>query len=228
MPSNITDVDEFTDPVTAPADGDNADEASFQDPIQDLSNRTRYLKNRTDELFGGTPTLTDNVVYGGAYNVTFPQQVNAGGDVVAGDDLVCIDDVHCGGDVFATGSVFTNGASVTNDITSAAGNITAAAGRVMGAFRFNTALGVDADTDLTVLTDAQMLVTRTLTGNRAYTIDDTGAVNGDCFFVKNDTTSGFTLTVKKPGGTNIAALADGESCLAVRVNGVWSAFNFEL
>ena len=44
MPQNITDVDTFTDPVTAPADGDPLNAASIiNDGLQDLSNRTRRL-----------------------------------------------------------------------------------------------------------------------------------------------------------------------------------------
>lgn len=44
----ITDVDQFTEPVRAPADGDPANGETFQDGLQDLANRTRYLKNRVD------------------------------------------------------------------------------------------------------------------------------------------------------------------------------------
>lgn len=48
MPQNITDVDTFTDPVTAPADGDPLNAASIiTNGIQPLSNRTRNLANRT-------------------------------------------------------------------------------------------------------------------------------------------------------------------------------------
>lgn len=45
MPQNITDVDEFTDPCTAPADGDTRNAASVLTPFQKLANRTRYLYN---------------------------------------------------------------------------------------------------------------------------------------------------------------------------------------
>lgn len=46
MATNITDVDEFTDPVTAPADGDAANAATFLAGLQKLSNRTRFLLNK--------------------------------------------------------------------------------------------------------------------------------------------------------------------------------------
>lgn len=48
MPTNITDVDTFTDPVQAPDDGDSANGATFQLAPQALANRTRYLKNICD------------------------------------------------------------------------------------------------------------------------------------------------------------------------------------
>lgn len=48
MPQDITDVDEFTDPVQAPADGDALNAASIvPTAIQRLANRTRNLANRT-------------------------------------------------------------------------------------------------------------------------------------------------------------------------------------
>ena len=50
MPINIIDVDEFTDPITAPAGADPANAASVVDPIQKLANRTRHIKNRLDLL----------------------------------------------------------------------------------------------------------------------------------------------------------------------------------
>ena len=46
MPSNLTDVDEFTDPATAPADGDAGNAATFAPPHQKAANRTRNLVNR--------------------------------------------------------------------------------------------------------------------------------------------------------------------------------------
>jgi hypothetical protein len=51
MPVNITDVDAFTDPITAPAGGDVRNSASVVAVAQKLANRTRNLKNRLDALF---------------------------------------------------------------------------------------------------------------------------------------------------------------------------------
>lgn len=48
MPINITDVSTFTDPITAPAGADPANAASVVEPIQKLSNRTRFLRNKYD------------------------------------------------------------------------------------------------------------------------------------------------------------------------------------
>lgn len=48
--ANITDVDEFTDPIVAPADGDAADGATFQSAPQGAANRTRWIYNRLNGL----------------------------------------------------------------------------------------------------------------------------------------------------------------------------------
>jgi hypothetical protein len=49
MPTTITDVNAFTDPITAPAGSDARVAASVVDPVQKLANRTRWLAN----LIGG-------------------------------------------------------------------------------------------------------------------------------------------------------------------------------
>jgi len=48
MPGNITDANVFTDPVNTPLDGESATGASVLDGLQDLANRTRWLKNQMD------------------------------------------------------------------------------------------------------------------------------------------------------------------------------------
>jgi len=53
MPQNIVDVDTFTDPVSAPADGDALNAASINTTaVQALANRTRNLANRTGGASG--------------------------------------------------------------------------------------------------------------------------------------------------------------------------------
>ena len=47
MPTNITDVSAFTDPVVGPADGDALNAASALTGLQGLANRTRKLVDRT-------------------------------------------------------------------------------------------------------------------------------------------------------------------------------------
>jgi hypothetical protein len=56
MPINLTDVDEFTDPVAAPDDTDPGNGTIFQLAPQALANRTRNLKNRTETLEGAVAT----------------------------------------------------------------------------------------------------------------------------------------------------------------------------
>lgn len=53
MPTTIVDVSTFTDPITAPADGDALNAASINTTaIQKLSNRTRYLADRVGTATG--------------------------------------------------------------------------------------------------------------------------------------------------------------------------------
>src|SRR5690606_27046015 len=80
----ITDVDQFTEPVRAPADGDPANGETFQDGLQDLANRTRNLKNRVDghetrvgDLENALPT---KVTAGSArYNIATTPSDGSGG-----------------------------------------------------------------------------------------------------------------------------------------------------
>jgi hypothetical protein len=48
----ITDVDEFTDPITVPEDGDDRDALSVQTPFQGLANRTRHHQGQLEALTG--------------------------------------------------------------------------------------------------------------------------------------------------------------------------------
>jgi len=50
MPQDLTDVDEFTSPVSVPIDGDFANEASVSTPFQALANRALYLLNRLGQI----------------------------------------------------------------------------------------------------------------------------------------------------------------------------------
>lgn len=46
MTANVTDVDEWTDPVTVPSDGESATSASLLGSVQKLANRSRFLLNK--------------------------------------------------------------------------------------------------------------------------------------------------------------------------------------
>lgn len=48
MPKDLTDVDEFTDPISVPVDSDPRNAASVETPFQGLANRTRNLKGIID------------------------------------------------------------------------------------------------------------------------------------------------------------------------------------
>lgn len=67
MPNNITDVDTFTDPIQAPADGDALNATTLDLAPQGLANRTRHNKNRLDagaEYFVGQITGTSVAILG--------------------------------------------------------------------------------------------------------------------------------------------------------------------
>lgn len=88
MPTNLTDVDTFTDPVSVPAAGDNRTSASVETPFQALANRTRNLKNRADGIdaanhtwsgtnsHGGTATFTATVRLAPGVEITYPSPVS--------------------------------------------------------------------------------------------------------------------------------------------------------
>lgn len=69
MPTNLTDVDTFTAPISVPAAGDNRTAASVETPLQGLANRTRNLKNRLDGIdaanhtWSGTNTFSASPVF---------------------------------------------------------------------------------------------------------------------------------------------------------------------
>ncbi len=54
MPTNLTDVSTFTDPVAVPVDGDVRNAASVQTPFQALANRTRKLIDRLGGIAGSS------------------------------------------------------------------------------------------------------------------------------------------------------------------------------
>lgn len=61
MSVNITAVDEFTEPVQAPDDGDPANGSIFQLSPQALANRDLYLKTRLEEEVTARETAVTNV-----------------------------------------------------------------------------------------------------------------------------------------------------------------------
>ncbi len=73
MSTNITDVDEFTDPITVPEDGDDRDALSVHTPFQGLSNRTRNLLTRITDLPGTDGDWTGNINFAG--NLTFQNEL---------------------------------------------------------------------------------------------------------------------------------------------------------
>ena len=65
MPTNITDANTFTDPVSVPEPGDDRTASSVQVPFQALANRTRYLKGITDALYPGNHTWSGDNYFTG-------------------------------------------------------------------------------------------------------------------------------------------------------------------
>ncbi len=230
-PINITDVATFTSPVTAPDDGDLADGATFQDPIQDLANRTYYNKLRLDELYGGTVALTEPLIIND-FDVTIEEDLTVSGSASVGGALAVTGDITCddltvGDDLTVTGTATCEDLTVGDNLTvtddaSVGGDLTVTE-TAIATFRFRTAIGPDSDTSLTVLTDAQVIHALSLSSDRTYTIDDTGATDGDFFIVRNDD-AGSNVILKEPGGVTIKSIANGQSCMAIRVDGDWEQY----
>lgn len=128
MPTNIVDVDTFTDPVVVPVGTDSRNDAAgdVETLSQALANRTRNLKNRLDtndttharrdttNTFALGQTFSSTVSIGGtltsaAINATGTISatvgVHADGDLTAGDDVIATNDITAGDDVHAGGEV---------------------------------------------------------------------------------------------------------------------------
>jgi hypothetical protein len=212
VPVNISDVDTFTDPVTAPDDGDEANGATFQASPQALSNRTRNLKNRVDKLYGGAPVVLIGTLTLNDADVAIEQALTVGGNASVGADLAVTDDITCD-DITVTDACSVGG-TVSCQRVSASVDVFATR------YRMFTGVGPDADTTLTVGSTAQVLVATTLTSNRDYTISDSGAVNGDFFWVVNKDAAQ-ALTVLSPTAVGLGVLNTDQGGLFMRVGGTW-------
>lgn len=180
MPVNIIDVDEFTDPVRAPDDGDPGNGATFQISPQDLANRTRNLKNRVDTLYGGTVALTAPLLINDQ-NVTIEENLTVSKDLTVGDDLSVTDDVSIGGNLtVSSSSTFSSTLTVTGAL-------------IASRIRFSVGTGPDADTTLTPGTHSNILIATTVSANRIYT-PGTGSA-GDWFLVRHHNNVGFTIEI---------------------------------
>ncbi len=219
MPVNISDVNVWTTPVTAPDDGDLADGATFQDPIQDLANRTYYNKLRLDELYGGTVALTEPLIIND-FDVTIEEDLTVSGSASVGGALAVTGDITCddltvGDDLTVTDNITCQDITVTESIIGALVN---------GRFRFETGTGPDADTTFSADTDEQVQITTTMSADRDYTFDNTGANAGDFFVVKNQIGGGgggWSIELKDDGGSNIAFLANGDTGIVIFFGGEW-------
>lgn len=103
--------------------------------------------------------------------------------------------------------------------------ITSGAGRISARRTQRQVAGADANASYAVTAyDHVYVPAGTLTADKNYTIDDTGAVNGDRMeFSTRDTA--FAISIRRPGGTQIGSIkfATGlyRSMIAERVAGVW-------
>lgn len=82
MPTNITDADIFTATVVAPADTEPATAASVIQPVQDLADRTRWLKNKVD---GIESSVVEVVQLSGSGSWAVPSDLTAVTAIVVGD-----------------------------------------------------------------------------------------------------------------------------------------------
>lgn len=147
------------------------------------------------------------------------------------------------GDWTATGNVTVDGALVGHDaltidgLTTAGSLLVGTTSTFVGAATFDAAIklasdgrityraaaGADADTTYDV-TAANVIVV-TVSADRTYTIDDTGAANGDVFEFVNLSATHF-LQIVRPGGGNVVGLKSATglywSARVMRIGGVWT------
>ncbi len=105
---------------------------------------------------------------------------------------------------------------------------TSGAGYFKGRRRQRQAIGGDADASYAVTSyDHVHVPAGTLSVARNYTIDDTGAANGDRMEFSNHDTS-FAISVKKPGGVLIGQIIGSShlSCVVERIGGVWKIIRY--
>ena len=119
MPTDITDVDEFTSPVTTPSNDELADEAAFAANAQQLANRTRNLQNQISAL----PTLDANEILARAS--TGVAEGKASSDVTLG--LLALQTIIAHADALHTKST-----DIASDTTTNLGNATGMFAHITG------------------------------------------------------------------------------------------------
>lgn len=157
------------------------------------------------------------------------------------DDIAVLGDVDVGGSVTVTGDVtadevFATGASlgelaVGTLVVPPAGAFVlneAMTFATNGRVPFRYAVGPDANTTYEV-GDANLVSISTLTDDRVYTVDDTGAVNGDFILILKLATAQ-TLTVSLPGSSPVViAPATRKAILVWQFSsGTWVSITWEI
>lgn len=109
MPVNLTDANAFTSPVTAPAGSDPAGRDEIVSGLQVLADRTRYLKNKVDELaaqtkyFGLPSTSLDS-----GWTRTFTDATSSANSAQI---YLPLDFLHVGAEIVSMSALVTPGAA---------------------------------------------------------------------------------------------------------------------
>lgn len=243
MAHDLTESAAGTGSVTVPDDGDDLDAASVQVPFQTLTDRTRKLLDFLEEgaSIPSPVNFGDAVAVGGDFTVSGALTQIVG-------ELITGDDVNVGGNLAAPTADITdldvghdlnvaNDAGVVGELT-VGGLFTATAGSVLVGTTIANGL-IDAsqgvrrklrivtysdDTDHAFLGASYDRVRVTFqTGPHDFTVQDTGARDGDSLRITNVSTQ--NVVVKIPGPSTLTTVPPGSTTPQwvdlIRTGGVW-------
>ena len=85
MPEDLTDADEWTEPLTVPEGGDDRNAASIVPAFQTLANRARWVKERFAAIFSTANTWTADQTFAAEVALDGPATSAGGLNVTSGD-----------------------------------------------------------------------------------------------------------------------------------------------
>jgi hypothetical protein len=201
-----------------------------------MNSVTSQLPNAVDGIGGGAYVLANPLSITGDVvtfdTITVPSVVGNttfSADVTVNDDIFVLDSVFVTGSVEVGASLQVAGTAYLNSNLSVAGALitpmtTSGTGRITKRLLVP---GPNLDASLGPK-DYDIVMAVTVSATRAYTIDDTGAVNGDTMLFRNQSGSNY-IDIKDPGGATMISIGGGlgqQWALVARVAGSWVTINF--